>query len=264
MDDDEEKPPVAQLSDEEKKQWFRKPIVTDMTSWALSTSFMNFSIPTQDEGFDDVRYQWYRTAKCSEYIKEWIINKKLTTRVEDIQPSETFTQHWISWQQQVLKWRQRQNERREQVKKAAAQKAEDTPNGDAEKVEKSEDSSGAPSVEETGKVQDEKEDAVDKDKVLVDGAKESVDDEELDVFGVANVCDVGNGEPLFGNFTFEDWALLSLRFELHSLVHAFRRDVNDPERAGIHVDHLLFYYNKYFLKSLNAKSYGVDTYEELG
>ncbi|CAK8989743.1 unnamed protein product [Durusdinium trenchii] len=61
----------------------------------------------------------------------------------------------------------------------------------------------------------------------------------------------------------DDWALLSLRFELHLLAHAFLHDCGDPERSGIYPDHLLFYYSRYFKKGLNPKNYGVDNVEEL-
>lgn len=71
------------------------------------------------------------------------------------------------------------------------------------------------------------------------------------------MCDIGSGEPLFSGFAFEDWALLSLRFEVHLLVHAFKRDSSDPARRGIELDHLAYYYNKYYKKLLNPKSYGV-------
>lgn len=59
------------------------------------------------------------------------------------------------------------------------------------------------------------------------------------------VKDIGTGEPLFCNFGFEakgvrsrsrmlqDWALLSLRFELHLLAHSFLHDCGDPERPLI-------------------------------
>jgi len=30
--------------------------------------------------------------------------------------------------------------------------------------------------------------------------------EDIDVLKVEDVCDLGNGEPLFANFTYEDWA----------------------------------------------------------
>merc|ERR1740121_290766 len=94
-----------------------------------------------------------------------------------------------------------------------------------------------------------------------DDAKADFD--KLDIFGVEEVLDVGGGEPLFSTFGFEDWTMMSLRFELHLLAHAFERDVKDPDRIGIHVEHLAFYYNKYFKKALNHKFYGVDTIQEL-
>merc|ERR1719476_418594 len=56
---------------------------------------------------------------------------------------------------------------------------------------------------------------------------------------------------------------MSLRFELNLLAHSFCKDVSDPDRIGIHVDHLQFYYQKYFKKSLNVRFYGVETTKEL-
>jgi len=90
-----------------------------------------------------------------------------------------------------------------------------------------------------------------------------VDFDDLDVFGVEDINDLGGNEPLFKEFTFEDWAMMNLRFELHLLTHAFRRDADDPERTGIHVDHLGFYYKKYFKKELAPTAYGVETCREL-
>merc|ERR1740121_1744341 len=77
-----------------------------------------------------------------------------------------------------------------------------------------------------------------------------VDFEKLDVFGVEDILDVGAGEPLFMQFAFEDWTMMTLRYEIHLLTHSFKKDVNDPDRIGIHADHLSFYYNKYFKKQL--------------
>merc|ERR1712039_235702 len=60
-----------------------------------------------------------------------------------------------------------------------------------------------------------------------------------------------------------DWALCALRFELYLLTVAFKKDVNDPERMGIHTSHLGFYFKKYFKKDLVLKNYGKETTEEL-
>merc|ERR1711990_1263540 len=79
-----------------------------------------------------------------------------------------------------------------------------------------------------------------------------VDPEDVDVFAVEDVMDLGSGEPLFSKFGPEDWALLSLRAELHFLVHAFKKDVDDPDRPSFHESHLSFYYTKYFKKQWNS------------
>merc|ERR1712039_1152625 len=75
------------------------------------------------------------------------------------------------------------------------------------------------------------------------------DEMDVDVFTHENINDIGNGQPLFANFVYEDWTLLSLRYELHLLVHAFRHDVNDTDRQSFHESHLAYYYEKYFGKS---------------
>merc|ERR1712203_1227294 len=86
-----------------------------------------------------------------------------------------------------------------------------------------------------------------------------VDFAGLDVFEVADVSDVGGGMPLFKDFGPDDWTLMGLRHELHLLAHAFRNDVEDAERAGVHMDHLDFYYQKYFRKQISAKGFGLET-----
>jgi len=119
-----------------------------------------------------------------------------------------------------------------------------------------------PPEEAEAPVEEEKEEeAVVDNEITDDYLREEFD--KLDVFGLESILDTGRGIPLFYQFGFEDWTMMQLRYELHILVHAFRRDVNDPDRVGIHVDHFLFYYNKYFKKQLNAKYYGADTVKEL-
>lgn len=57
--------------------------------------------------------------------------------------------------------------------------------------------------------------------------------------------------------------LLTLRYELHLIVHAYRKDMDDEERPSFHESHLDFYYNKYFRKTLDFKNYGVANAAEL-
>lgn len=114
---------------------------------------------------------------------------------------------------------------------------------------------------EKEKAEKEKE-AEEKDPMLT--LEEEITCQALDVFGVEDILDLGgSGEPLFSSFAFEDWALLSLRFELHLLVHAFKRDCDDTERTGFPPEHLQFYYNRYYKKGLNPRNFGAEKVEEL-
>ncbi|CAK0824489.1 unnamed protein product [Prorocentrum cordatum] len=93
--------------------------------------------------------------------------------------------------------------------------------------------------------------------------EDALDFDPLDVFGVEDVMDVGGGRPLFSNFAFEDWVMLSLRFELHLMAHSFARDTDDSDRPGMHIDHLAFYYSRYFQKVLSLGYYGASTVAQL-
>merc|ERR1712151_1286386 len=57
--------------------------------------------------------------------------------------------------------------------------------------------------------------------------------------------------------------LLSLRYELFLLVQAYRKDVDDEERIGIHETNLAYYFNKYYHKNLNPKDYGKEANQGL-
>ncbi|CAE7774672.1 unnamed protein product [Symbiodinium microadriaticum] len=154
---------------------------------------------------------------------------------------------------------------KEEEKKDEAQDMQVDQEGE-KKEEKGEEAAAG----EADKEGDKKEEAESKEKEAqeeednVDYLKEldeEIEQADNDVFEIEDVTDIGTGEPLFFNFGFEDWALLSLRFELHLLAHAFLHDCGDPERSGIYPDHLLFYYNRYYKKGLNPKNYGVEGVE---
>merc|ERR1712232_18212 len=87
--------------------------------------------------------------------------------------------------------------------------------------------------------------------------------DKLDVFGCEDPNDASGGRPLYSDFGHEDWTMMTLRFELHALVHSFRRDVKEADRNKIHIDNLPFYYQKYFKRALIFKIYGVDSVSEL-
>merc|ERR1712008_165147 len=86
--------------------------------------------------------------------------------------------------------------------------------------------------------------------------------EDIDVSSVDDVTDLGNGEPLFAGFAFEDWTLLAARYELHLLLHAFKKDLNDPDRPSFAEGHVAFYYNKYFKKPFQLKSFNCKEFKD--
>merc|ERR1740121_1492113 len=69
--------------------------------------------------------------------------------------------------------------------------------------------------------------------------------------------------PLCRDFGPNDWTLMTLAFELHLLGHSFKKDVKEEDRSDIHINHLDFYYQKYFAKQLTPKLYGVDTVQAI-
>merc|ERR1711862_919616 len=110
-------PPKVDLSAEKKRMTFRKGMVPDLTSYVLNTSFMKFCLPDKDEGFDEVRYDWQKADKCKEYLKCWALERKQTTRIEDLQPSEWFGKQWKEWQKLLQMWHAKQNSHKAEIAK---------------------------------------------------------------------------------------------------------------------------------------------------
>merc|ERR1712187_116792 len=60
-----------------------------------------------------------------------------------------------------------------------------------------------------------------------------------------------------------DWALLSIGYELHLAVHAFRKALDDPDRTHFLEKDLAFYYEKIFRKQFLLKNFGMSKFSEL-
>merc|ERR1719310_1586380 len=80
----------VELTEEEQKVVFRKNARTDLTAQEMATSFSKFTIPAKEEGFESISYEWANASQSAEYLKAWVLEKKLTSRVEDIKPSAWF------------------------------------------------------------------------------------------------------------------------------------------------------------------------------
>eukprot|EP00448_Togula_jolla_P016230 CAMPEP_0170579984 /NCGR_PEP_ID=MMETSP0224-20130122/6272_1 /TAXON_ID=285029 /ORGANISM="Togula jolla, Strain CCCM 725" /LENGTH=212 /DNA_ID=CAMNT_0010903039 /DNA_START=54 /DNA_END=690 /DNA_ORIENTATION=- len=206
----------------------------------MAKAFANFTFPEESEGFDEIRFVWEKAERSRALLREWVLEQKKTQRVEDLEPSSWFKDRLAVWQKTLLDWKKRQNDSRGGARKSREKSASRR--------------TGSYHVDEDMEEGEEKETAGDK--------AAEIDEDDLDVFGLADVNDIGNG-PLYANFTYEDWTLLNLRYELHLLVHGFRHDLDDPDRQSFAKMHFLFYYNRYFHKTFNFKIFGVDSLEKV-
>merc|ERR1712232_625790 len=221
----DEEEPVAELSTEEKTAKFAQKPVPDITQVAFNKSLSRFSLPDKGEGFDDVQFEWDKAGAANTYFTNYLVEKKKTTRLDDLKPGEWFKEKVAAWKKTSNDWLQLQKKAKvEEAKKKAAK--------DKERKAKA--------AEEGAEVEDEGE------------------PEEPDVFGCENVADVGDGVPLFKDFSFEDWSLVQLRYEMFLLTKAFAKDVDDPDIPGLPEKHFDFYYQKYFGRQLVPKLFGKD------
>jgi len=184
-------------------------------------------------------------------------------QMANLQPSDWFREKQQQWQEELQAWHTKHLEFKDPSSKKVAAvttmskaKPKGPPPGLAAKA------SPAEKPKENGKV--DAEDDANKDPMQL--MEEEIEREEgLDiVFSVEDVCDVndGNSTPLFSNFAFEDWALLSLRFELHLLLHAVKRDIiKDSSIRGLTPQEVATYYTKFYKKSLMPNYYGRDSIE---
>jgi hypothetical protein len=182
-------------------------------------------LPTKGEGFDEIKYAWDKDGAATTYFTSYLTEKKRTTRLEDLKPGTWFNDKLKEWTKTAKEWVQAQKKAKaEEGKKKLAK----------EKEKKAKEAEGL-------EVEDEPQPV------------------EPDIYGVENVTDVnGEGIPLFLDFSFEDWTLFQLRYELFLLVKGFSKDADDPDRPGLPEKHFDFYYNKYFARTLTPKQFGKD------
>lgn len=222
---------VVELTEEEKRQIYRKCETPEMTESAIAKIFAKFTLPKNEEGFDDICYAWQPASETQSHLKTWIYDNKMKLRVDDLKPGESFDSALAAWKKQLSGWRQLHVDWNDPQRKKVLLKKRD---------------------EERLKLSEE------------ERAKDlEIDIEDVEPLEVEDVNDVGTGEPLFANFVFEDWVLLSARFELHLLLHSFRQDLNDPDRPSFTEQNLAFYFNIYHKKAFSLKSFAADKLQDL-
>lgn len=252
----EEVAPVT-LTEEEKALKYLPSTSTDIAERELARSYASFALPQKSEGFEKVEFVWEKEAACSALLKSWVLEKKQTQRAEDLVPGAEFKQEWQKWQKVVAEWRRSQTDFKDPNKRRAAKEKKTE---EAKKLLEEEKQALIEAGDEAGaKALEEKAQAA----AAEAEAKEELDMENLDVFAVEDIKDIGNGEPLFANFGYEDWILLSTRFELHLLIHSFKRDLDDADRPSFPLKHLSYYYHKYYRKAWNFQQFSVPEFDDL-
>merc|ERR1719151_396105 len=68
-----------------------------------------------------MRYEWQQAAKAREYLKNWVQERKRTSRIEDLQPGAWFEEKLKEWLKIFPEWQAKQKE----YKNSAAKKAKD-------------------------------------------------------------------------------------------------------------------------------------------
>merc|ERR1712187_562656 len=227
----EEPPAPVELTEEEMQIEFIKSDLKDISEKVFAKSYASFSLPVADEGFDEVRYDWDDASKCGETVRKFVLEQKILQKAEDLTPSDWFKEKSAEWQKALSEWKKKHSEWKDPKKRKDMQTKK------AESLKKE----GEETTPELPKI----------------------DTEDLDVFSVEDICDLGNAEPLFANFAYEDWTLLSTRYEMHLLLLAFKRDLDDPDRPTFAESHFPYYYQKYFKKSFNTSAYGCKSISEV-
>uniref|UniRef100_A0A7S1WG85 B30.2/SPRY domain-containing protein n=1 Tax=Alexandrium catenella TaxID=2925 RepID=A0A7S1WG85_ALECA len=164
--------------------------LSDLSEKALTGSYSHFTVPGDDEGFDEVRFEWSGRDEAEQYLQRWVTEKKATLIVDGLKPGTWF-------HARLKEWHKVRQDLRTSFSKYK--------------------SSGS------------------------DADVSAIKLEDVDVHN----CD-GDGTPIYANFKYEDWLLLSWRYELHLLVHAFMEDVADPDYKGIPEEHVAHYFRLYY------------------
>jgi len=190
------------------------------------------------------------------------------SRIDNLEPGQWFKDKLSGWQKDLHQWHMKHMAWKSQIRGASGSDLGlKSMKGAGKGVAPAPPPPQAPPAEEKKDEEMKAAEEEKKEEAAPKTAQQLLEEElakgDFDIFSVDDVADMGSGEPLFAKFSFEDWAMVSLRFEMHLLVHAFLKDCGEPDRKGFSPEHLLFYYQRYFKKALNPKTFGLERVEEL-
>jgi len=258
------------------------PKVAELPLQHLMNSYQKFVLPTKDEGFDAIEYEWLPEKDALDYIQDWTHRKKITSFIEGLLPGQWFKKKRLELSRVKLAMLAKQRTAQKQdykkiilakgfseveAAKAARQAAdaaakdrildrlkEKSENGETEKDGEDSEGTAVEKDVEAGEgtpvasASSESLTAVKSDKTEAAKAHEEAGRSAAEEADEAVNAIGEDGRPLYVSFQNEDWALLQAKYELHLLCHAFMEDVEDEAFIGIPEDHVEQYYYKYFKK----------------
>merc|ERR1712187_894189 len=104
----EETPIVIELTEEEKNTKFIKSALPDISEKVFAKSYASFSLPTKEEGFDEVQFDWDKEKECTGLLKKFILEQKLLQKVDDLQPGAWFKERFEAWGKTLSEWKKKQ------------------------------------------------------------------------------------------------------------------------------------------------------------
>jgi len=102
--------PKVTLTEEEEKLWFAKGGTPDLQPNVMDNAYVHFSLPEKDEGFDDVTFEWAKKDGAADYLKKSVLERKKTTRIENLVPGAAFRTAATEWQTKLKEWQAKHKE----------------------------------------------------------------------------------------------------------------------------------------------------------
>lgn len=210
-----------------------------MAPLLMREKFEELTLPTVEEGFSKVLFT---DEIAEELLQAWKKDCKLKSKIapQDLKKSSFFQDRATEFAR-IKALRHKGSGPKLQ---AAKEKEREAKREEKRKVREEEKKKRE---EEEGKLDDCDDPAAKMEESLSD------DEEEEPNMGVLE------------EFAEEDWMLAGLRNELFALLHAFRLDVDDPERPSFPAVHFPYYFQLYTGKSLNVmlNQFSVKSFDEL-
>merc|ERR1719230_26099 len=88
---------------------FAKRPRPDANDRHVTKKFAQFTIPTKEEGFDEVKFVWADQAGATAHLQKYVLDRKKNSRVEDLKPSAWFTEKHTAFTKQLKEFRTKAN-----------------------------------------------------------------------------------------------------------------------------------------------------------